>query len=108
MPLNETNYWDQSTENILEKLKTQIIGLTESEVLSRQKQYGLNIIHKSKINIFTIFFRQITSNPLLIILAIATFISFMLGEKISSFYIFGMIIVSIALGLWNEYSRSEE
>lgn len=79
-------------------------GLCDSEVLIRQKQYGLNIIQVKKFNSLSLFFRQLTGNPLLIILVAATFISFLLGDRTSSFYIFGVIMVSIFLGFWNEYS----
>ncbi len=82
-------------------------GLTEQEALQNQKKYGLNIIHKSKINPIRIFTAQFTSNPLIIILAIATAISFSLGQTISSLYIFGIIVVSILLRLINEYAAEK-
>ena len=37
-------------------------------------------------------------------MAIATFISYLLGQQISSYYIFGIIVASVILGLWNEYT----
>ena len=83
------------------------IGLTEHEALTRQAQYGLNIIHKRHLNSFSILIRQFTSNPLILILVIATFISFLLGQRTSSYYIFGTILMSIGLGLWNEYSAEK-
>jgi Mg2+-importing ATPase len=79
-------------------------GLSDSEIALRQKKYGLNILQSKKLTPFTLLFRQLTGNPLLLILASATFISFLLGDRTSSFYIFGIIIVSIVLGFWNEYS----
>jgi Mg2+-importing ATPase len=82
-------------------------GLTEHEVFENHKKYGLNIIHKKNLNILTVFIRQFTSNPLIIILVVATFISFLLGQRMSSYYIFGTILLSIGLGLWNEYSAEK-
>src|SRR6266568_3959959 len=102
--LKEKTYWQESPADILQKLHTDISGLSEGEVLQRQKQYGLNIIRQRHVNFLTIFFRQFTGNPLIIILAIATFSSYLLGQHISSYYIFAMIIASVFLGLWNEYS----
>lgn len=102
--LEEKVIWQQKPEEILQKLSTNITGLQEKEILQRQKQYGLNIIYKKNVNLFTIFLRQFTSNPLIIILAIATFISYLLGQQTSSYYIFGIVIASVLLGLWNEYS----
>jgi P-type Mg2+ transporter len=102
--LQEKLYWQQNPDEILGTLHTNIFGLNETEVLRRQKQYGLNTIHKKSVNFLTIFFRQFTGNPLIIILAVATLISYFLGQHISSYYIFIMIIASVVLGLWNEYS----
>ena len=102
--LKEKEYWEQEPAEILQKLQTEPAGLSEKEVLERQKKYGLNIIHQRKVNFLTIFIRQFTGNPLIIILAVATFISYLLGQHISSYYIFGIILASVFLGLWNEYS----
>jgi len=82
-------------------------GLTSSEALKNQKQYGLNVVHSRKINIFSIFLRQITGNPLTIILALATLLSYFLGQHASSYYIFGIIMLSVFLGVWNEYSAEK-
>lgn len=88
-------------------LNTPPSGLTAKEVSERLKQYGPNLIHKKKGNTLSILKRQITGNPLIIILAIATLASFFLGQKISSIYIFAMILLSIILGFWNEYSAEK-
>ncbi|MGE5041923.1 MAG: magnesium-translocating P-type ATPase [Candidatus Levyibacteriota bacterium] len=99
----DQEFWKLNYEDILTRLETRLSGLTESQVIERQKKYGLNTIHKRKVNMFSIIFRQFKSNPLIIILAVATFVSFLLGQQISSYYIFGMILVSVILGFWNEY-----
>lgn len=79
-------------------------GLNEAEIILRQKQFGQNILHIKKLTLLSLLVRQLTGNPLLLILSAATFISFLLGDRTSSFYIFGVIIVGILLGFWNEYS----
>jgi P-type Mg2+ transporter len=93
-----------SFQETLDTLETSLAGLSSEEVHSRQKKYGLNIIHKRKINLLVILLRQFTGNPLIIILGIATLFSYFLGQHISSYYIFGIIVASVFLGLWNEYS----
>lgn len=100
-----SNYSNIESDELLEILKTNAsAGLSDEEVLVQQKKYGKNIIPTSKFKIFNLFVRQITENPLLIILAGATLVSFLLGDRTSSFYVLGIIIVSILLGFWNEYS----
>jgi Mg2+-importing ATPase len=102
--LHDTVWWEGLPETVLQKLDTKVSGLSNETVLQRQKKYGFNVIKDRKTNILTIFFRQFTGNPLIIILAIATFVSYLLGQHVSSYYIFGIIIASVMLGLWNEYS----
>ncbi len=104
---NDYLLYDMSIDQSLQELGSSISGLSEHEVFERHKEHGLNIIHTRKFNTFSILIRQFTSNPLILILFIATFISFMLGQRTSSYYIFGMILLSIGLGLWNEYSAEK-
>lgn len=107
MPILEQKYWQLSTSQVLKDLQTQKSGLSENQIRQRQKEFGANIVHDKTINLYSIFLRQFTSNPLILILAVATFISYLLGQYISSYYIFAMIMVSIILGLYNEYSAEK-
>jgi P-type Mg2+ transporter len=100
-------FWQLNYEDVLARLQTRLSGLTETEALARHKLYGYNVIHKRKVNIFDIFKRQFANNPLIIILIVATLVSFFLGQRISSFYIFAMILASISLGLWDEFSAEK-
>jgi Mg2+-importing ATPase len=102
------SYWNISKEETLQTLQTNTSsGLTEGQVSLRQKQFGLNLLHVKKFTLISLVFRQLTGNPLLIILASATFISFLLGERVSAFYVFVMILISISLGSWNEYAAEK-
>ncbi|HZE86774.1 MAG TPA: magnesium-translocating P-type ATPase, partial [Methylomirabilota bacterium] len=96
-----------SADEVIEKLQTTKSGLSQIQTRERLKTYGPNTIHNEKVNVFSLFLRQFTSNPLLLILAAATIISFFLGQKVSSYYIFGIIVVSILLGFWNEYTAEK-
>jgi Mg2+-importing ATPase len=96
-----------SPEEVYGKLDVTETGLTEAEVHQRQALYGKNTIHKRHTNFLTILVRQITGNPLLLVLSAATTISYLLGQHVSSYYIFGIIIASILLGVWNEYSAAK-
>ncbi len=55
---------------------------------------------------FAILVRQL-NNPLLLILSVATVLSFWFGEGFNAVVIFSMILVSVVLGFWNEY-RAEK
>lgn len=94
----------RSPSEILSILHTSSsLGLSSIESQRRLQIYGLNSIREHGSHPLKLFMRQVTGNPLVIILALATTVSFFLGERISSFYIFGMILLSVGLGYWNEY-----
>lgn len=99
-----SDYWRLSSDEVLKKLESSAKGLSQEEVIEKQKKFGLNIIHQRKINALNILFRQFTGNPLIIILAVATLVSYFLGQHVSSYYIFSMILLSVGLGFWNEFS----
>ncbi len=102
------NYSDLDSSEVLDALQTNgDSGLTESQIIDRQKQFGLNLLSANKFTVLQLLWRQIAGNPLLLILAIATLISFSLGDRTSSFYILVIILISIILGFWNEYSAEK-
>lgn len=91
-------------KDVLAGLDTTENGLSSSVIKARQLKYGLNTLHADKANGWRIFTRQFVGNPLIIILAIATFVSYLMGQHISAYYIFAMILLSVVLGFWNEFS----
>jgi magnesium-transporting ATPase (P-type) len=105
--MDKQKIWNLSPEDTIKKLQTSLTGLSKEEITQRQKQYGLNILHKRNISPLQIFIRQFKGNPLIIILLVATAISYALGQHNSSFYIFGITILSLLLGFWNEYSSEK-
>jgi Ca2+-transporting ATPase len=103
----DTYFWKKGITDIYDILDSSVNGLTNQIVRDRRLKYGINLIHKRRINLLLIIFRQISTNPLLIILASAAFISYFLGERISSIYILWMILLGVFLGFWNEYSAEK-
>ncbi len=83
------------------------VGLTTQQALANIKKYGANEISSQKLSIFNIFVRQFKGNYLTYVLIVCTLVSFFLGERVSSLYIFVMILISTALGFWNEYSAQK-
>lgn len=100
-------YPSLSPQEILTRFKTSHFGLSNHEVLFRQKEHGLNILSKKTLNPLSVLNNQITGNPLLVILAIATTVSYLLGQQASAYYIFAMIILSLILGFFNEYAAEK-
>lgn len=103
----EKNWHLMNTEEIIKELNTRLDGLAEKEVRERLKKYGFNEIkQEKKINPLKIFFNQFR-DFLIIILLIATIISFALGETIDAIVIFIIIILCAILGFVQEY-KSEK
>jgi len=101
------SYYSLKKEDIFKKLKSSERGLTTSEAKERQKEYGKNIIReKDKRTIFDIFASQFKSAFILILL-LATLISFILGETIDALVIIGIILISSILGFIQEFKSDK-
>jgi P-type Mg2+ transporter len=97
------DFASQKTEQVLSALQTdEATGLSSAEAANRVKQYGLNIIaaHKK-----TAWWKELLhhfKSPLVILLLIATAISYSVGETINASIIFVMVIASVAIDFYQE------
>ncbi len=93
----------QDIYELQEKLNTSIQnGLSSSQAQIRLKENGLNIIAKSKkINWFIEFFAQL-KDPMIVILIIATIISFFLKEYIDGSIILFVVVTNALIGFLQE------
>jgi Ca2+-transporting ATPase len=99
------NIWHaMESADLLKELGTDINnGLTEKEIEKRLNGYGYNELKKEeRASTFTLFVNQF-KNALIIILLIATALSFMVGEAIDSIFILVIVIFCAVLGFIQEY-----
>ena len=83
-------------------------GLTKKEAEKRLEKYGLNEIKDiSKTTPLKILLRQIKSNFMVYLLAVAMFISFFVGKSVTAYTILVIIFMVISVGFIQEY-RSEK
>ncbi|MFJ7406156.1 MULTISPECIES: cation-translocating P-type ATPase [unclassified Lysinibacillus] len=93
-----TQYHQQSSAEVMNKLSVTNKGLSDSDVQKRQEVYGFNVLEEGKkISTLAVFFGQF-KDLLVIILMIAAFISFLLGEVESTIVILIVIILNAVLG----------
>ncbi|MFJ5766541.1 cation-translocating P-type ATPase [Lysinibacillus sp. NPDC093210] len=93
-----TQYHQQSSAEVMNKLSVTNKGLSDSDVQKRQEVYGFNVLEEGKkISTLAVFFGQF-KDLLVIILMIAAIISFLLGEVESTIVILIVIILNAILG----------
>jgi Mg2+-importing ATPase len=90
---------------VLARTESTAAGLSDQEHTHRLAAYGPNAIRSHGATPFAILWRQLR-NPLLILLAAATVVSFLTGEHTDALIIMGIVALSVGLGFFNEF-RSE-
>jgi P-type Ca2+ transporter type 2C len=103
------NIWHaMENSDALSELNTDIDrGLAEKEIQKRLEEHGYNELKKEeRVSASTLFANQF-KNALIIILLIATVLSFMVGEAFDSIFILVIVIFCAVLGFIQEY-RAEK
>ncbi len=96
-----------SIKDLLAEQRSAISGLTQAEVLRRQKEVGPNVLDDtSGQSIWVLLLHQL-ANSLVIILLIAVLISFVAGKTTDAVVILIVIIVNAGIGFFQEY-RAEQ
>lgn len=103
----DSSVWSLSPLALSQYVETPEKGLTDEEAQKRLLHFGPNDIEQKKHPLVILFLRQITNNPLILVLSLATGISWFLGEQVSALYILGMILLSSGLGFWNEFQAEK-
>ena len=93
-------------QDVLARLAAAPDGLAAAEHDRRLAVYGPNAIRSHGATPLLILWRQLR-NPLLLLLAAATVVSFLTGEHTDALIILGIVALSVGLGFFNEY-RSEQ
>ena len=98
----EDNY-QKELEEIIKELNVNVeTGLTTKEAKKRQEEYGPNELQqKKKKTIGKMILEQLT-DKMIIILLIASALSFLLGEKIEGFVILFIISINIVISVIQE------
>ena len=96
-------FWDVPLPELLERLKATPTGLTTAEASRRLILYGPNsMVRESRFATLIIFLRFF-ANPLVVILLVASTISWTLGDPISGMIIISMVLLSVGLNFFMEF-----
>ncbi len=102
-----THPWAQETDELLKNLETSVKGLNTLEVEKRLKIHGLNEIAKKDKKSGVIILLEQFTNPLVIVLIIASIIAFFLGEQTDAIIILVIVTINSVLGFVQEF-RAEK
>lgn len=82
-------------------------GLSNEEVVKQRLTFGWNLLEeKKKISAFSIFFRQLTSF-LILLLLFASAISFLVGDVFDGIVILFTVLLNAILGFYQEYKAEK-
>lgn len=101
-------FYHLDVNQTVEELKTSIdAGLSDAEAQSRQAQHGKNVLPKGEGNTLLQLVISQFKNLLVIVLIIATVISFFLGEVNDALVIMVIVILNAALGTYQEFQAEK-
>lgn len=98
---NEDEWYQLSSAETFEILKSNLNGLTSEEVKVRLREYGYNELSFKKINPFFRFLKHF-NNPLIYVLIVAAIVTAFLGDIIDVIVIVGVVIVNASIGFIQE------
>ena len=104
----EPAFWQQNLTALLEYYKATSAGLTSSEAAERLTRYGPNLFHPQRRNALLFQFLSKFSNPLVIILLVASAISALTGDVASFIIISLIVLMSVTLDFIQEYRAGKE
>ena len=93
--MEQENWHSLSSSEVLEKLKTSDYGLSDEEIRSRQKVYGLNELSKKKSKSILKLILYELKDPMIIILILASILSFFLDEFIEGYVIIFIVFLYV-------------
>lgn len=103
----EPAFWQQDLTALFEHLKATPAGLTKSAASARLRRYGYNLFHVQKRNALLLQFLAKFSNPLVLILLVASAISALTGDVTNFIIIFLIVLISVTLDFIQEYKAGQ-
>lgn len=102
------NFWQQNVTALLKFHKATPGGLTSKEAASRLRFYGPNVFHPQRTNVALLQFLSKFSNPLVIILLVASALSAFTGDVTNFIIISLVVLMSVTMDFIQEYRAAQE
>jgi len=98
------NFWALSESEVVDILESDVReGITEDEALRRTGIFGSNIIEQPRHAAGFFIFLDQFKNPLILVLAVASVVTFAIGHVRDSLFILAALAVNAGLGFYQEY-----
>ena len=98
------NFWALSESEVVDILESDVReGITEDEALRRTGIFGSNIIEQPRHAAGFFIFLDQFKNPLILVLAVASVVTFAIGHVRDSLFILAALVVNAGLGFYQEY-----
>ncbi len=105
--LQSINYHNLKIHELYSKLDSTLNGLSKDQASQRIQEFGLNKLKEKKAySVFSLLISQFT-DLLVIILLIAGFFSYLVGEHIDAIAIFSIVVVNGLLGFLQEFKAEK-
>lgn len=101
-------FWAKTAAEVIRALKTDPVrGLKASQVEVRRRQYGANEIESVKKESLFDLFKEQLSNPIVLMLLVATLIAGLTGQWLESTLIIGIVAFMAVLGVYLEANAGD-
>ena len=100
------DFWDIPLEELLRQLEATPEGLSTDEAERRLRKFGPNSLVREKRLSGLMQFLRFFANPLVIILLVASSVSFGLGQRVNAVIIIAMVLLSVCLNFYQEHQAS--
>ncbi|MDH5465667.1 MAG: cation-transporting P-type ATPase, partial [Thiovulaceae bacterium] len=101
-------YHTKSIQESFDLLNSSDMGLTSEEVKRRKEHHGSNIMPEPKEkSLFSLMLDQFKS-PIIYVLLVAAFVSFIIGEFTDAYFIMAVLLVNAVIGFFQEYSAGKK
>ena len=101
-------FYTKSIDESLLVLDSNTTGLTNEEVVNRQKKYGPNVLPSEPDKTLFAHFLQQFKSPIIYILLLAAFMALIIQEYMDAGFILMVLLLNAVIGTYQEYSASQK
>ena len=107
MPEPLSSFWNLPIEQVLDRLKSRVQGLSRQEAQQRLSEYGANSLKQTRSSNPLVLLLNQFKSPIILILMVAAILSGFLGDVIDTVIILTIVLISGLLGFWQERGATD-